>query len=349
MAIRYPKGMFRSARLKLTLFYLAILVCFSLVVSVGARVLAEREYNRSVTAQLSEVRDMFWGTRWNPELTVLRPDRALSNIQNDEAEMVRQHLNRDFMIINSIALLIGGVLSYWFAGRTLKPIEQAHRAQARFASDASHELRTPLASMRVENEVFLRQPSFTQEEAREQIESNLEEVQRLETLSNNLLALTHYEHTALELGRVDITNVVGESADRAKAQADSRRATINTDVKPAHIYGHYDSLVQLMGILLDNAIKYGPREGVVTIHGQRQGGQYVLRVKDRGPGIAKDDLPHIFERLYRSDKARTAKAGGYGLGLALAREIVKVNQGSITAKNNKDGGACLEVRLNLDR
>lgn len=352
MAIRYPKGMFRSARLKLTLFYLVILVCFSLVVTVAARVLAEREYNRSVSAQLSEVRDMFWGSRWekiDTEITILRPDRALTNIQNDEAEMVRQHLNRDFMVINSLALLIGGVLSYWFAGRTLRPIEQAHRAQARFASDASHELRTPLASMRVENEVFLRQPSFTQEEAREQIESNLEEVQRLETLSNNLLALTHYEHAALSLGRVDIVAVAEEAAERAKAQVDSRKASLVVDVKPANVYGHHDSLVQLLGILLDNAVKYGPREGKIIIHGQRQGGQYIVRVKDQGSGIAKDDLPHIFERLYRSDKARTAKAGGYGLGLALAREIVKANQGSITAKNNKDGGACLEFRLDLDR
>lgn len=352
MAIRYPKGMFRSARLKLTLFYLVILVCFSLVVTVAARVLAEREYNRSVSAQLSEVRDMFWGSRWEKlgtEITVLRPDRALSNIQNDEAEMVRQHLNRDFMVINSIALLIGGVLSYWFAGRTLRPIEQAHRAQARFASDASHELRTPLASMRIENEVFLRQSSFTQDEAREQIESNLEEVQRLETLSNNLLALTHYEHSALALSSVDVAAVALEAADRARVQSDARRATLITDVKPAQIHGHHDSLVQLLGILLDNAIKYGPREGKVIVHGQRQGGQYIIRVKDQGPGIASEDLPHVFERLYRSDKARTAQAGGYGLGLALAREIAKANQGSISAKNNKDGGACLEVRLNLDR
>jgi two-component system sensor histidine kinase CiaH len=352
MAIRYPKGMFRSARLKLTLFYLVILVCFSLVVTVAARVLAEREYNRSVSAQLSEVRDMFWGSRWDKlgtEITVLRPDRALSNIQNDEAEMVRQHLNRDFMVINSIALLIGGVLSYWFAGRTLRPIEQAHRAQARFASDASHELRTPLASMRIENEVFLRQASFTQDEAREQIESNLEEVQRLETLSNNLLALTHYGHSALALNSVDVAAVALEAADRARVQSDARRATLITDVKPAQIQGHHDSLVQLMGILLDNAIKYGPREGKVIVHGQRQGGQYIIRVKDQGPGIAAEDLPHVFERLYRSDKARTAQAGGYGLGLALAREIAKANQGSISAKNNKDGGACLEVRLNLDR
>lgn len=341
--------MFRSARLKLTLFYLAILLGFSLVLTMSVRILAEREYNRSNDAQLGEVKHMFVGFPWKDvttEVTMTRPDRALRSIQSDEAVMVRQHLNRDFALINGFALLVAGVVSYWFAGRTLQPIEQAHRAQARFASDASHELRTPLAAMRVENEVFLRQPSFTDKEARDQIKSNLEEIQRLESLSTNLLALTHYEHASLPLATVDPRRIADEAVEHLKKTLDARNITVKQDIAQARLLGNHDSLVQLMTILLDNARKYGPQGGTVTISGHRQGGQYSLRVTDEGPGIADEDLPHIFERLYRGDKARTNPSNGYGLGLALASEISKANQGTISAANGKQGGACFTVRLN---
>lgn len=342
--------MFRSARLKLTLFYLAILLGFSLILTISVRVMAEREYNRSQNAQLGEVKHMFVGFPWKDvttEVTVARPDRALRNIQSDEAVMVRQHLNRDFALINGLALLVGGVLSYWFAGRALRPIEQAHRAQARFASDASHELRTPLAAMRVENEVFLRQPTITDAEARTQIESNLEEVQRLEALSTNLLALSHYEHALLPMNTIEVKQLTEEAIGLSKKMLDSRKITVKQEVATARITGNQESLVQLLTILLDNARKYGPREGAITVKGHRQTGQYVLQIIDQGPGIAEADLPHIFERLYRGDKARTGKTGGYGLGLALAQEISKANHASISVANNKKGGACFTVRLDL--
>lgn len=342
--------MFRSARLKLTLFYLAILLGFSLILTISIRVMAEREYNRSQSAQLGEVKHMFVGFPWKDvttEVTVTRPDRALRSIQSDEAVMVRQHLNRDFAVINGLALLVGGALSYWFAGRTLRPIEQAHRAQARFASDASHELRTPLAAMRVENEVFLRQPNITDKEAREQIESNLEEVQRLETLSTNLLALSHYEYAMLPLDTLDPTELVAGAIVQNQKMLDTRHVKVEQHIKPAKITGNQESLTQLLSILLDNARKYGPRDGLVTIKGYRQSGEYLIQVIDQGPGIADADLPHIFERLYRGDRARTSKTGGYGLGLALAQEICRANRASIEATNAKQGGACFTIRLEL--
>ncbi len=342
--------MFRSARVKLTLFYLAILLCFSLVLTMSVRVFAEREYRRSNSAQLSQVKHWLVDFPWKEMASEgKRPDRAISTIQSDEATTVREHLNRDLAIVNGIALFIGGILSYWFAGRTLRPIEEAHRAQTRFAADASHELRTPLASMRIENEVFLRQREFSQEEAREQIESNLEEVQRLETLSNNLLALTHYEHNSLPFGAVDPKKLVREAVNRSKKIAEAREVEITTDIATATLVGHYDSLVQLLGILLDNALKYGPQKGKISIVGKRESTGYALSVSDIGPGIAAADIPHIFERLYRGDKARTTKAGGYGLGLALAHQITRANNGVISVKNLKPKGACFTIQLTVSK
>ncbi|MEK7152491.1 MAG: HAMP domain-containing sensor histidine kinase [Patescibacteria group bacterium] len=346
MATRWTDriNMFRSARLKLTLFYLGIIVLFNLLVTLSVRVYAEQEFLRSNVAQRSEVK------RWVVHFFDTpsgRPDVAIEDIQQTQAEIVRQHLNQGLLIINLCALAAGGLLSYWFAGRTLQPIEEAHEAQARFTADASHELRTPLANMRLENEVFLRQKAITEAEAREQISSNLEEVQRLERLSGNLLALHQYGQAALIRSPISVRRIVDSVMTHVRAVAEAKHVDIVVEVVPGKIVGHHDSLVQLLAILLDNALKYGSPGGEVLVTGEKRGGQYVLSVKDKGPGIAANDLPHIFDRLYRGDKARSAQVSGYGLGLALASEIARANGGAILARNNTVIGACFEVSLEL--
>jgi two-component system OmpR family sensor kinase len=273
---------------------------------------------------------------------------GLSGVQADLRAAWQAHLDRDLALVNIYALVIGGLLSYWFAGRALKPIEEAHETQKRFVADASHELRTPLTNLRLENEVFLRQKHFSETEARALIASNLEEVQRLQQLSSNLLDLTHYGQAALTRGGVGAVHVVDAAVHQLQAAAKLKHVKIHKEVAEATVLGHHDSLVQLLDILLDNAIKYGPNDGVVVVHGARHGGQYLLQVIDGGSGIDSNDLPHIFERLYRGDKARSSKAGGYGLGLSLAQEIAHANHSHLTVKNNVGApGACFEFRLEV--
>jgi signal transduction histidine kinase len=336
--------MFRSARLKLTLFYLGIIVLFNLTVTLSVRVFAEREFLRSNTVQRNEVKD--WVIHFF-DASGKRSDVEIAGIQANEAEVVRQHLNDGLLVINLAALALGGLLSYWFAGRTLRPIEEVHEAQARFTADASHELRTPLANMRLENEVFLRQKHFTEEEAREQLESNLEEVQRLERLSGNLLALHQYGQAALARSPLLVKHIVEDAIEQLHATARAKGMNISVDLVPGKVVGHRESMVQLLDILLDNALKYGVQGKVVMVKGEKRGGQYVLVVSDKGPGIAAHDLPHIFDRLYRGDKARSTQVAGYGLGLALAKEIAQANGASITARNDPAGGARLEVSVPL--
>jgi two-component system, OmpR family, sensor histidine kinase CiaH len=338
------RGMFRSARVKLTLFYLAALLAFSLSVTGTIRVLAEREYERSNDAQRSEVRQLFPGKFW-----IEGKPQAFYDAQDYQAALVRQHLNQELIMINICALMLGGLLSYWFAGRTLKPIEEAHEAQARFAADASHELRTPLTNMQLENEIFLRQKEFTQAEARSQIKSNLEEVQRLEQLSASLLDLTRYGRASLTLKPLSVSEVVRQAVEAVEksAKAKHRKVRFVADDIGGLAVGDNDSLVQLVSIVLDNAVKYGPANGTVRVQGKPGNGGYVLRISDDGPGIAADDLPFIFDRLYRGDKARSSQTGGYGLGLALAQEIATANRATISASNGPQGGAVFEIRLGL--
>jgi len=339
--------MFRSARWKLTLFYLGIIVLFNLVVTLSVRVYAEHEFLRSNTAQRSEVRD--WVVRFFETPMPSRSDTAIRDIQKEQAQIVRAHLNQGLFVINMFALAIGGLLSYWFAGRTLRPIEEAHEAQARFTADASHELRTPLANMRLENEVFLRQKHFTEEEGREQIQSNLEEIQRLERLSNNLLALHQYGQAALTRSPVAVKKIVEEAISQVKMAAAAKHVKVRTELDDGPVLAHHESLVQLMDILLDNALKYGSKGREVLMSGKalpRQG-RYILAVSDKGPGLAESDIPYLFDRLYRGDKARSTKVAGYGLGLALAKEIAQANGAMISAHNNPGGGAVFEVSLAL--
>lgn len=337
-------NMFRSARLKLTLFYLGIIVLLNLAVTLSVRVYAEHEFLRSNSVQRNEVRQWMVHFFGSPRSN---PDNGIADIQAGQAEVVRDHLNDGLLVINFGALLLGGMLSYWFAGKTLRPIEEAHEAQARFTADASHELKTPLANMRLENEVFLRQKRFNEIDARHQLESNLEEIQRLERLSNNLLALHQYGQITLVRSHLSVQDVVESALAPFRASADIKKVELMVSVQSGKILGHQDSLVQLLDILLDNALKYGARGGHIAIEGHKKGSQYLLSVKDKGPGIAVHDLHRIFDRLYRGDKARSNQVAGYGLGLALAKEIADVNSTAIAVRNNPDGGACFELILEL--
>jgi signal transduction histidine kinase len=339
-------NMFRSARLKLTLFYLGIIALFNLTVTLSVRVFAEHEFLRANVVQRGEVRQ--WVIRFF-DADIPRSDVAIEDIQTQQAQVVRAHLNSGLFFINMAALGLGGLLSYWFAGRTLRPIEQAHETQARFTADASHELRTPLANMRLENEVLLRQKHLTEEECRDQIKSNLEDIARLERLSNNLLALHQYGQTALARTYVVVDHIVAEAVAQVKATATAKKVLVKIELAPANVQVHQASMVQLLDILLDNALKYGAKGGEVRITGieKTKAGRYILSVIDKGPGLAPADIPHIFDRLYRGDKARSTKVTGYGLGLALAQEIALANNAQITARNNADGGARFDVSMEL--
>ena len=341
--------MFHSARLKLTGFYLTILLCFSLACTFGVRILADREFTHENDVQRQTVGVLerhAWGVATD-FLVPVQPMHDFATVQQDQDSLVRQHLNEDLIILNLSTLIVGGLLSYWYAGRTLKPIAEAHEAQKRFAADASHELRTPLANMQMENEVFLRQKSFSEAEAREQINSNLEEVQRLESLASNLLALTQYEQTRLKRSAISIRKILDDTLTHSAKALEAKRVSVEQSVTDAKVMGESESLERLLTIVVDNAIKYGPEKGKIHISGERSGGEYALTIRDEGPGIAAKDMPFIFNRLYRGDRARSTKAEGYGLGLSLAKQIAIANQASITVSNAKQGGAVFTIGLEL--
>ena len=210
--------------------------------------------------------------------------------------------------------------------------------ESRFVSDASHELRTPLASMQMENEVLLRDKEATEEDYREQVKSNLEEVGKLSDMTNALLKLNRVEN--IELSDIDILPVVCEAIDRVTKAAEAKDIAIKNEITSFMVYANEDALAEILVIYLDNAIKYSPKGSVITIGG-RLGKS--LSVSDQGEGIARKDLPKIFDRFYRSDQSRHSE--GYGLGLSLAKRLACQMSMRLSAKNNKNKGATFTINF----
>ena len=325
--------MFRTTRIKLTLWYMLISclvsVLFSYVIFVGVN----RELVRF--ERLQRVRLQEWGWR-GPE-----PDLEIVN-------HARYRLVVALGIITAGISALAGLGGYILAGQTLAPIAEVVEKQRRFVADASHELRTPLTSLKSETEVALRDKNLNLAEAKKLMESNLEEINRLQTLSDNLIKLSRFQGVtdALILEQIEAAEVAGEAIKKVAGIASAREIKINSDIKNFGLVANKNSLVELLVILLENAVKYSMPKSEITISAKKTNGQAVWEVCDRGSGIARADLEHVFERFYRGDKSRTkSDTHGYGLGLSIASEIVSKHGGTIGVKSQVGRGSTFTVRL----
>ena len=228
-------------------------------------------------------------------------------------------------------------------------LDEAFKRQRRFTADASHELRTPLTAIKGQAEVALqrdREPA----EYRQVLEAVNHEVDRLIKLVGSLLTLARADEGRIPIARepVDLQGVAGDAVEQVRPLAASRNVSIGVQPGPdIRLVADQDLLLQLILNLLDNAIKFTPGGGSVGVSWALEGGQALIRVSDSGPGIPVEHLPHIFERFYRADNARTRVEGGAGLGLSICRWIAEAHGGAIVAENAPGGGATFTVRLGL--
>jgi heavy metal sensor kinase len=219
-----------------------------------------------------------------------------------------------------------------------------------FSVDASHELRTPLTIMRGEVELTLQNPR-TEAEYRRILVSNLEEIIRLSTIVENLLILTKAEmgnHEVAYTEKVDLQDLFQGLYEDGEIIAEKKRINIElVKNEPAIVLGDSVRLRQLMLNLLDNAIKYTPEEGKVSLLLESQNGYAKLSVQDNGMGIPKEEQGKIFDRFYRIDKARSRDLGGTGLGLSIAKLIVEQHRGRIEVESELHHGSTFSVYLPL--
>lgn len=330
--------MFHSAVVRLTGWYLIILMSTSLIFSVAV-------YNVS-TIELGDRLADFQSRFEQPEAAPFNAPshRLFSAFRDNQRDEANRKIFLTLAYVNLLILCGGGVLSYLLARRTLRDIEQSHDAQSRFTSDASHELRTPLAAMKSELEVALRDPKLSKNEMRELLKSNLEEVDRLTVLSKTLLQLSRLDFSNLEFEKVNLGNVAAEVAQRYDKNAS--RIDLSLPKNSVAVKANQASIEELLTILIDNALKYSPEKSKIKASVAVQGKQAVFSITNAGPGIAEDKLPRIFDRFYRADESRTA--GGSGLGLALAKEIVSLHKGELSV-SSRPGETTFRVFLPIFR
>lgn len=259
------------------------------------------------------------------------------------AEESKQALLVDLALVNLAALIVGGLLSYLLAERTLRPIEANMEAQTQFVSDASHELRTPLTALRTANEVALRSKNLKLTEAKRVIKENVDDIARLQELANSMLGLLRDDDTALFQHTVSLQQIVSESMNLVVHQAMAKNIAVEDEVKNLQVRGNQQSLVQLLTILLDNAVKYSPKNSTIYLTGAQHGKQAIVTVCDEGMGMDAKTLAHIFTRFYRAEKSRTT--AGYGLGLPIAQKIVAAHGGKLHVESEPSKGTAVTITL----
>jgi signal transduction histidine kinase len=252
--------------------------------------------------------------------------------------------------LGAVALIAAGAGGFFLANRALEPAHLAWNNQQRFIADASHELRTPLTLLRADAEVLLRSRDRLQSEDAALLEDIVTETKHLAAIAGNLLTLArldsgglHREHEVL-----DLRQLAHEGLRRVRALAAERRISIAEEHRGRpYVIGDPLLLEQALLILLDNALKYNRQGGSVHVRTLAQERQAILEVRDTGIGIPAEHLPHLGERFYRVDKARSREAGGTGLGLSIARSIAQLHCGQLSLSSIPGNGTTARLVLPL--
>lgn len=232
----------------------------------------------------------------------------------------------------------------------LARLEASFNRITQFTADASHELRTPLALMRTTTEVSLR-TSQTVSDYREAHEEVLAELEKTSSLVEKLMLLARADAGVETLQHlpVNVADCLREACKdgRILAQTKQLSFTQNIDSSSLFVEGDSHALQRLFLILIDNAVKYTPSGGSVTVGLKRSDGSVIAEFRDNGIGISGEDLPNVFDRFYRADKARSREFGGVGLGLSIARWAAEAHRGSIEVQSTPGSGSVFRVRLPL--
>ncbi len=233
--------------------------------------------------------------------------------------------------------------------RMIARLDESFQYIRRFTADASHELRTPLTALRGELEAIAQRPNLDGE-ARDTVGSLLEETERLARIVESLLAISRLDagEAQMESVRFDLAELAATTTEQMRLLAEDKRISLECRANgQVEIIGDRARLKQVVVNLVDNAIKYTPEGGAVGVIVSAEEGHAVMLVEDNGAGIPADALPHLFERFYRVDKARSRQMGGAGLGLAIVKSIVAAHGGQVNVESAEGKGSRFIVELPL--
>ncbi len=227
-------------------------------------------------------------------------------------------------------------------------LERLDKSRNQFVSNASHELKTPLATIKILLENIIYQPDMDNGVRTEFLSDINKEIDRLNLIIGDLLTLVSMDAKNMRLNRENfsLAQIVKDNAHRLTPMAVQRKQELQLQLSDScDMYADCAKLTQVVYNLMENAIKYTQEGGVVRVRLVRSGKDAILKVTDNGPGIPKEDQPHIFDRFYRVDKARSRDTGGTGLGLSIVHQMVLMHGGSVSVESEEGHGATFTVEL----
>ena len=227
----------------------------------------------------------------------------------------------------------------------IERLDRAFKSQKKFVADASHELRTPLTVIR--GNLDLLRHNLSEVDHRESLRVLEAETERMVKIVNNLLLLAEVDSGQLQQQKmVNLKEILKSELERARLLAGERKLAIGRQ-EDFVATGDAQRLKQLLGNLVDNAIRHTPEDGAISLSLFRDGEWACLEVEDTGEGITTKHLPHIFDRFYRVDKARSRDRGGAGLGLAIVKEIAEEHGGKVTVTSKVGKGSTFTIWLKI--
>ncbi|MDR3642848.1 MAG: HAMP domain-containing sensor histidine kinase [Candidatus Doudnabacteria bacterium] len=270
-------------------------------------------------------------------------ETAVQQVRHELVESALDHIQTTIVFVDIGVLLLFSSLAYVLAGKTLKPIELALDAQKQFSADASHEFRTPLSIIKNELEVALQSDHI---DAKALIRSNLEEVNHMSSMVDQLLKLSRSENhkNGFKMAPVKLTEIVKSSVTTMQKLAQIKDIKLSLEtVEQGDISGSFGALQEVVLNLLQNAIDYTPEGGSVKVAVKATGKFQELTIQDTGIGIEAKDLPHIFERFYKADNARSLRSNSSGLGLSIVYDIVQRHGAKVFVSSTPDKGTLVTL------
>ncbi len=269
------------------------------------------------------------------------------NLLNAELRRFQQGLIAGVAIVSGL-VTAGG---FWLTHESLKPILRSFEQLKQFTSDASHELRSPLTAIRASIAVMQSHPERVHPADVEKLKAIASASAQMSQLVDDLLLLARMDRQVPDRAawrHIALDEILEDLVDLYSDRAEETNISLKSQLIPnLEVYADPSQLFRLFTNLLSNALQYTPSGGTVTVSLQRSRTHALIRIEDTGIGIASDQLPHIFDRFWRADQARSQHQGGSGLGLAIAKTIAQSHGGDITVHSQLGQGSCFQVKIPL--
>lgn len=337
--------MFKSARIKLTAYYLLIIMLITLSFSALVFSSTVNRTQRALEMQERRMKNRIFDMPTPP----IPPNEPL--LDEDTIKEIKKDTLVTLAVINTFILIVTGLPGYWLAGKTLRPIEEMVEKQKKFTADAAHELKTPLTAIKTNLEVNLRNKKLDLKKSKEILRGTIEDVDSLTLLTNSLIKQSKYQdYRNGKFESIELKGLIEKVLKKLNPKIQEKKLKISLSGEEIKIRGNKESISELITVLLDNAIKYNKEKGTIDVKISKKSEYATISIADSGLGISEKDLPYVFDRFYKADPSRSKTGSdGFGLGLSIAKEIVGLHKGKISVKSKKGKGSEFTIKLPLSQ